>query len=269
MRCDLTDRTAVSRAVDEIRPSIVYHLAGAARVERAWSASAESLEANVMGTHYLLDALRRSGVNVRILIPSSAMVYAAALLPLTEDSPVGPDSPYGFSKLAQERLGVRAVATDGQDIVIARAFNHVGPRQAPSFALAGFAKQIAEIEAGLAPPVIKVGNLQATRDITDVRDTVRAYRDLVSRARAGRIYNVCSGIGAVMGALLQELVERARIDVHVEVDAERLRPIDTPVLVGDASRIHDETGWEPQIPLGRTLDDLLAYWRSVVGPTDG
>jgi len=269
MQLDLTDRTAVSRAVDEVRPSAVYHLAGASHVDRAWSATAGPLEANVMGTHYLLDALRTSGVKARIFIPSSAMVYAAALLPLTEESPVGPDGPYGVSKLAQERLGLRAAATDGQDVVIARSFNHVGPRQAPSFALAGFAKQIAEIEAAIAPPVIKVGNLQATRDITDVRDTVRAYRDLMSRACAGRVYNVCSGMGVVIGALLEELVERARIDVHIEVDTERLRPIDAPVLVGDPSRIYDETGWEPRIPLERTLDDLLAYWRSVVGSSDG
>src|SRR5439155_20221526 len=189
---DVLDAPAVREAIARTRPSVVYHCAGAAHVGRAWVDTTPTLAVNVRGTHHLLEALRLERVQARVVIPSSAMVYRFADEALTEDHPVVPESPYGLSKLAQELLGRRATS-DGIEVTVARSFNHVGPRQDPSFAASGFARQIAEIEAERHPPEIAVGNLNARRDLTDVRDTVRAYTLLAERGRSGRVYNVCSG----------------------------------------------------------------------------
>jgi GDP-4-dehydro-6-deoxy-D-mannose reductase len=257
---DLLDRAAVTAAIGRRRPATVYHCAGAAHVGRAWNSTTQTLEVNVRGTHHLLEALTDAGLSPVVLIPSSAMIYRPSERPLTEDAPVLPSNPYGLSKLAQERLAVMAMA-DGLDVRVGRAFNHVGPRQHPSFAAAGFAKQIAEIEAGRRPPEIVVGNLEARREATDVRDTVRAYRAIVERGTAGRHYNVSSGQAYAIGEILERLIAHARVPVHVRVDPARLRPNDVPLLVGDPARLRDELAWTPEIPLERTLADVLEYWR--------
>jgi GDP-4-dehydro-6-deoxy-D-mannose reductase len=266
---DLLDRASVATAIARARPEAVYHCAGAAHVGRAWGDTESTFAVNVRATHYLIEALAgplREGDGesprpIRVLVPSSAMIYAPADVPITEDQPLLPSNPYGVSKLAQELLAGRA-RIDGIDARIARAFNHVGPRQDPSFAASAFARQIAEIEAGRRAPEIMVGNLEARREVTDVRDTVRAYRAILERGRPGRAYNVCSGRGIAIADLLDGLVARARVAVRVRVDPARFRPNDLPVLVGDPSRIRDELGWTPQIPLEQTLDDLLDYWRA-------
>jgi GDP-4-dehydro-6-deoxy-D-mannose reductase len=165
------------------------------------------------------------------------------------------------SKLAQELLGSH---TSGVEIMIARAFNHFGPRQDPAFSTSGFARQIAAIEAGLQPPEIAVGNLVARRDLTDVRDTVRAYRAIAERGRPGRPYNVCSGRAVAVREVLDLLIARARVPIRVHVDPGRLRPNDVPLLLGDPSRLRAELGWTPTIPLEQTLDDILASWRREV-----
>src|SRR5262249_1954722 len=180
--------------------------------------------------------------------------------------PLVPTNPYGLSKLAQELLARRA--SDGSVVVtIGRAFNHVGPRQDPSFAASGFARQIAEIEAGRRHPEVVVGNLDARRDTMDVRDTIRAYRIIAERGQASRPYNICSGRAVAIGEQLEMLCAHARVPIRVRVDAERFRPNDVPVLVGDAGRLRSELGWTPAIPLQQTLDDLLNYWRSRVQET--
>ncbi|MBI3493646.1 MAG: GDP-mannose 4,6-dehydratase [Acidobacteria bacterium] len=256
---DLLDRRAVAESVRRLRPRAVYHCAGAAHVGRAWDSTEPTFAINVRGTHHLLDGLERAGVDARVLIPSSAMVYAPAPEPLTEQHSLRPSSPYGVSKLAQEMLASRAHGP--VSVTIARAFNHVGPRQDPDFAASGFAHRIADIEKGRWPPEISVGNLDAQRDLTDVRDTVRAYRVILERGQPSRPYNVCSGRAIAIGHLLDLLVARARVPVTVRIDPARLRPNDTPILVGDPSRLRDELGWRPGIPLEQTLDDLLEYWR--------
>jgi GDP-4-dehydro-6-deoxy-D-mannose reductase len=219
----------------------------------------------VLCTHHLVEALRRVAPGARTLFPCTALVYRQTPAAITEDSPIGPASPYAVSKLAQEMLGVRAWEGDGQEVVITRSFNHVGPGQAPTFFASSFARQVAEIEAGRAEPVIHVGNLDAERDLTDVRDTVQAYRALMRRGRPGRIYNVCSGRAHRVGDILDQLVSRARVPVEIRVDPARLRPNDTPRVLGDPRRIHDETGWSASIPIGRTLDDVLDDWRCRLG----
>ena len=258
---DLLDRVALGRAIDELRPSVVYHCAGAAHVGRAWSTSASTLEINAFCTHNLLEALRRARIDATVLIPSSALVYRPSDSPLKEDDPLVPADPYGVSKLAQEMLGWHA-AVDGLDIKIARAFNHIGPRQDPGFAASGFARRIADIERGGGQDrEIAVGNLDAHRDVIDVRDTARAYRVIVERGRTGRPYNVCSGRAFAIHDLLERLLSRARVPITVRVDSGRLRPNDTPLLIGDPSRARDELGWRAEIPLEQILDDLLDYWR--------
>jgi len=259
---DLLDRATVADRIAELRPAVVYHCAGAAHVGRAWESTETTLATNVLGTHHLLEGLRLASGPVRVLIPSSALVYRPATEALTEDHPLVPASPYGLSKLAQELLSMRAIV-DGIDIRIVRPFNHVGPRQDPWFVASGFARRIADIEAKRWPPEISVGNLDAQRDLTDVRDTVRAYRLIVERGRPGFPYNVCSGRAVVIGDLLEMLLARARVPIRILVDSSRMRPNDVPVLLGDPGRIRTELGWIPQIPLEQTLDDLLDYWRGL------
>jgi GDP-4-dehydro-6-deoxy-D-mannose reductase len=261
---DLLDRSAVVAAIARLRPAMVYHCAGAAHVGEAWQRTEATFAMNVRGTQYLMEGLSRAGVEARVLVPSSALVYRPADTALTEDDPLAPTSPYGVSKLAQELLGSHT-AGSGVQIMIARAFNHFGPRQDPAFSTSGFARQIAAIEGGLQPPEIVVGNLDARRDLTDVRDTVRAYRAIAEHGQPGRPYNVCSGHAVAIGDVLEMLVARARVPIRVRVDQGRFRPNDVPLLVGDPSRVRQELGWTPQIPLEQTLDDVIDYWRVEVG----
>jgi GDP-4-dehydro-6-deoxy-D-mannose reductase len=258
---DLLDPAHVYRAISNLKPAAVYHCAGAAHVGLSWGDTARTLAINVRGTHNLLDGLRRARVAARVVIPSSAMVYAPADRALSEDDPLVPRSPYALSKLAQEMEGIRAIS-DGLDVTIARAFNHMGPRQDPYFAASGFARRIADIEAGRWAPEIDVGNLDAQRDLTDVRDTIRAYTLILRRGIPGRPYNVCTGRAITIRELLDRLLARARVPVRVRVDPARLRPNDVPLLLGNPSRIQAELGWRPQIPLDQTLDDLLNDWRA-------
>lgn len=255
---DLLDGDQTADAVARLRPSAIYHCAGAPQVGRSWKDPGRALHINVIGTHHVLEGLRRADHACPVLITGSALVYRPADTALAEDHPIGPTSPYGVSKLAQEMLAAR---NSGIPVVLARPFNHAGPRQSPDFVTSSFAKQLAEIELGLATPVLRVGNLSARRDITDVRDTVRAYRLLVERGRPHRPYNVCSGQAYRVGDLLETLIGLTRVRVRQEQDASRMRPSDNPLLLGDRSRIEAETGWTPQIPIERTLSDILDYWR--------
>jgi GDP-4-dehydro-6-deoxy-D-mannose reductase len=264
MEIDLLDRDAMRRVVGEFAPAAVYHLAGAPHVGQSWSAATETLAVNVMGTHGLFEALRLEGVPSRVVVPSSAYVYRPAERSLNEDDPIEATNPYAISKVATELAVVRAARVDGIHAVVARAFNHIGPRQDPSFFASGVARQVALIEAGQLEPVIRVGNLESRRDFTDVRDTVRAYRALVERGTPGRAYNVCSGQAYRMRDLLDALVALARVSVAVQPDPDRFRPNDTPLLLGDLSRIRAATGWEPRVPIEQTLHDLLDYWRRAV-----
>jgi GDP-4-dehydro-6-deoxy-D-mannose reductase len=257
---DMLDAAAVRTAVARLRPSTIYHCAGAAHVGRAWDLTEATFAINVRGTHHLLDALARCHVESRVLIPSSALVYAPAARALREDDPLVPSGPYGLSKLAQEMLARHA--GNGVTVSVARAFNHIGPRQNPWFAASGFARRIADIERGRWEPTISVGNLDTSRDLTDVRDTVRAYRAIVNGGGAGEVFNVCSGTAISIRALLDKLIARARVPVTIRVDPARYRPNDTPLLLGDATLIRTRFGWTPQIGIDKTVEDLLDYWRS-------
>jgi GDP-4-dehydro-6-deoxy-D-mannose reductase len=261
---DLLDRNAVSGALAELRPEAVYHCAGAAHVGQSFTDARETLASNVLGTHHVLEGLRAAGLTARVLIPGSSLVYRQSNQALTEDDPIGPASPYALSKLAQEMLGLRGIQEDRQQVFLARAFNHTGPRQDPSYAASGFARQIALIEKSRLEPEIAVGNLDSARDLHDVRDTVRAYRDILERGRAGAIYNVCSGKAYRVGDILDRLVGMSRVPLTVRVDPSRYRPNDNPLLLGNPTRIEHAIGWRPAIPLDQTLSDLLNYWRKEI-----
>jgi GDP-4-dehydro-6-deoxy-D-mannose reductase len=236
-----------------------------AHVGDSWDQAATTCAVNVLGTHHLIEGLRDEGLTARVLIPSSALVYASANRALTEDDPLLPTSPYGLSKLAQELVG--SDNPGGPETLIARPFNHIGPRQAPSFSASGFARRIAQIELSAESGELMVGNLSAARDLTDVRDTVRAYRMLMARGEPGRPYNVCSGRAVVVRDLLDMLLARARVPIRVVVDESRFRPNDTPLVLGSRDRISRELEWEPTIPLDETLDALMAFWREHLAPT--
>jgi GDP-4-dehydro-6-deoxy-D-mannose reductase len=258
---DLLDRDRVRALVRELRPSAVYHLSGSTHVGDSLGDPANTFANNVLGTHRLFDALRRAGVRSRILLAGSAAVYGWSDSPLTEDSPVAPGNPYAQSKLAQEQLGLRAVREDGLDVIVTRPFNHTGPRQTASFMAPTMARQIALIERGALEPVIRVGNTSARRDVSDVRDVVRAYETLMDRGTPGTIYNVASGVGRSVQQILDALIARSKVPVRIEVDPARLRSSDPPMLVGDATRLKEATGWQPEISFEQTIDDLLGYWR--------
>lgn len=257
---DLLDSARTIAALRDAQPSIVYHCAGLPHVAESWKNAAQPLEVNVMGTHHLLEAVRHVAPSCRVLVVGSALVYHPSERPLTEQDPLAPTNPYGVSKLAQEMLARRATTP----VVITRPFNHAGPRQQASFVTSSFAKQIAEIEVGLSEPCLHVGNLDARRDITDVRDTVRAYEALGQAGLEGAIYNVCAGRAYRIGDLLEIMLQRAKRHVSVVVDPARLRPSDNPVVLGDPSRLRQATGWSPEIPIERTLEDLLDWWRGEI-----
>jgi GDP-4-dehydro-6-deoxy-D-mannose reductase len=257
---ELLDRAAVREAIARVRPSVVYHCAGAADVGRSWVDTESTFAVNVRGTHHVIEGLRDAGMDARVMITSSAMVYAASDRPIREEYPVRPAGPYALSKLAQELVG--RGNPGGPSVSIARAFNHFGPRQDSRFAASAFARRIADIEAGRCPAEIPVGNLETRRDLTDVRDTVRAYRLIVERGAPGGVYNVCSGRAILVRHLLDLLLARARVPIRVTIDPARYRPVDLPLLVGDPRRIHEEIEWKPVIPLEQTLDDLLEFWRN-------
>ena len=262
---DLLDADAVRRAVEESRPALVYHLAGIAHVGSSWDRTYKTLEVNVLGTHHLLAALARLEPRPRVLITGSALVYKDQDRAIRESDPIGPASPYGLSKLAQEMTGAHAGEELGVPVLLTRPFNHIGPRQDPTFFSSSVARQIARIEKGLSDPVLEVGNLEGRRDLSDVRDTVRAYRAIAEGGAAGTVYNVCAGRAHRIGDIHEGLRSRAHVKIDVRPDPARYRPHDAPLVLGDRSRLTNELGWTPAIPMEQTLTDLLDYWRQVVG----
>jgi GDP-4-dehydro-6-deoxy-D-mannose reductase len=265
LEADLDDPAAVTAAVASSRPDRVVHLAGQSSVHHSWLDPGATLRTNVMGLVHLVDALRGEGLAPRLLVVGSADEYgivADAGVPVAEDAPLRPVSPYAVSKVAQGLLAIEYGRSGGPEVVRTRTFPHTGPGRGEAFAESSFARQIVEVEAGLRKPVLAVGNLEAVRDFTDVRDVVRAYWALLERGTPGAVYNVCSGRGVCVGDVLRRLIALAGVQVEIKPDPGRFRPSDIPVLVGDPARLRAATGWEPHIDLDRTLRDLLDDWRA-------
>lgn len=264
MPVELLERTRVGEALAGVRPSQIYHCAGAAHVAQSWHNTHDVYALNVLGTHHLFAAAQAHAPGARLLVTGSATVYRSSSEVLTEDSPLGPASPYATSKLAQELLARRAADDEGAAVLISRSFNHIGPRQDASFVAASIARQVALIEAGQLAPEIAVGNLDARRDLMDVRDTVSAYVTMMAAARSGVPYNVCSGAAVSIRSLLEGLVARCRVPVRVVQDQARMRPNDVPLLVGSFARLEHDTGWRPRFSIDDTLDHLLDHWRTQI-----
>lgn len=266
--CDLKDANSVWRVLAEVRPDRIFHLAAQSYVPTSWTAPSETLSNNILSQTNILEAMRSLELEARIQIAGSSEEYGlvqADEVPIKETNPLRPLSPYAVSKVAQDLLAYQYHRSYGLDCVRTRGFNHTGPRRGEVFVTSNFAKQIAAIEAGLREPVIRVGNLSAQRDFTDVRDIVRAYWLALDKGEAGEVYNLASGSAVTIQQLLDLLLSLSDTEVEVEVDPERLRPSDVEILIGDYSKFQAATGWEPRIPLRQTVEDLLEYWRERLG----
>ncbi|MCK5377113.1 MAG: GDP-mannose 4,6-dehydratase [Acidobacteria bacterium] len=264
VEADLTEISTLVEALEAARPEIVFHLAAASSVASSWDRPGRFLEVNAVGTVNLLEAMRSLGMSPRVVVSSSAEIYGPAPAdspPICESAPLRPVSPYAASKAAQDLLAAQYFFGFGLPTVRLRLFHHTGPGRPPQFVASSFARQIARIERGLEPPRLAVGNLEAVRDFTDVRDVARAYWSAAVEGRPGEAYNVCSGRGVRIAEVLDMLVARAGIELEVVVDPSRLRAADIPHMVGDAELFYETTGWKPEISLERTLGDLLNWWR--------
>jgi GDP-4-dehydro-6-deoxy-D-mannose reductase len=266
--CELKDYPAVAAVLERVRPDRIFHLAAQSFVPASWTAPAETLATNINAQTHLFEAVRALALDPVIQIACSSEEYGLVHpdeVPITEANPLRPLSPYAVSKVAQDFLGYQYFQSYGLKVVRTRGFNHTGPRRGEVFVTSNFARQIAAVEAGRQQPVIRVGNLEAIRDFTDVRDMVRAYWLAVERGRPGEVYNISSGQGVSIGEVLERLLARSKVPMRLEEDAGRLRPSDVGILIGDCSKFRADTGWEPSIPFDVTLSDLLDYWRGRLG----
>jgi GDP-4-dehydro-6-deoxy-D-mannose reductase len=266
---DLTEYEPVKELLEQTRPDSIFHLAAMPSVAQSWEDPWTTYRVNVLGQVNLMEALRRLGQEASIHIACSSEEYGkvpSSEMPMGETTPFNPCSHYAVSKVAQEVLGLMYYEAFSWRVLVTRGFNQCGPGQSPDFVVSSFARQIAEIEAGLREPVILVGNLEARRDFMDVRDTARAYRIIMEKGKAGTAYNVCSNRARAVSEILDMLLLASGAEIRVERDACRQRPSDIPLLLGDNTRLREETGWEPVIPLEKTLSDTLDYWRGRVRP---
>jgi GDP-4-dehydro-6-deoxy-D-mannose reductase len=265
IECDIKDPTSVQRIIDRVRPDHIYHLAAQSYVPTSWHAPAETLVTNLVGQLNVFEAVRELELPARIQIAGSSEEYgmvAQEEMPIKEENALRPLSPYGVSKVAQDVLGYQYHKSYGLDVIRTRAFNHTGPRRGDVFVTSNFCRQVVMIEKGLQEPVVQVGNLDAVRDFSDVRDVVRGYHLALTKGEPGEVYNICSGVGRSMRQLLDEILSHSRVSVETRQDPARMRPSDVPVLIGDAGKFRQATGWAPQIPFDQTISDLLEYWRA-------
>ncbi len=267
LRGDLQDTACVKQVLTDTEPDVLYHLAGQPFVPTAWANPWETIRLNVLPQLNLLQEIVAQKRQVRFISVSSGKVYGVATpdrIPFREDMLLQPDNPYDLSKVTQDLMALQYFHSHGVLTVRARPFNHIGPRQTHHFVAAAFARQIAQIEAGLQPPVLKVGNLEAERDFSDVRDVVRAYALLAEKGIPGEAYNIGAGKAVPVQSLLDILLEMSSAEITVEPDPARMRPADQPISYGDISKLQKQTGWQPEIPLEDSLRDILNYWRGIV-----
>lgn len=265
LECDLRDATSTIDTVEKARPDLIFHLAAQSFVPTSWIAPTESLTTNVLAQVNIFEAVRRLGLKCRIQLACSSEEYGMVFpdeVPIKETNPLRPLSPYAVSKVAQDMLGYQYWMSWKVDSVRTRGFNHEGPRRGPVFVASDFAKQIADIEKGRKPPVLSVGNLDAKRDFTDVRDMVRAYWLALEKCAPGEVYNICRGQCWTIRETLDMLLGMTKTKIDVRQDPARLRPSDVQILLGDNTKFVKATGWQPTIPFETTLRDMLEYWRS-------
>jgi GDP-4-dehydro-6-deoxy-D-mannose reductase len=261
--CDLKDSHSVKKLIDASRPDVIFHLAAQSFVPTSWHAPQETLTNNVVSTVNIFEAVRDAGIEPIIQVAGTSEEYGLVHpeeTPIKETNPLRPMSPYGVSKVATDMLCFQYNSSYGLKTILTRAFNHTGPRRGEVFVCSNFSKQIAEIEKG-KQPVIRVGNLDASRDFTDVRDVVRAYWLATQRCTPGEVYNICSEKTWKIRDVLEKLISMTDKKIDIVQDPDRMRPSDVPVLLGDCSKFKKQTGWKPEIPFEKTLEDTLNYWR--------
>lgn len=264
---DLRDYSSMHRAVWEVKPDAIFHLAAQSFVPTSFHAPQETLTTNIHGNVNLLEAVRQEKLDTVIQVAGSSEEYGMVYpdeIPIKETNPLRPMSPYAVSKVGQDMLSLQYHLSYGMNTIVTRAFNHTGPRRGEVFVCSNFAMQVARIEKELQEPVIEHGNLDTIRDFTDVRDIVRGYELAVLKCKAGEVYNLCSGEKGTFSirSLLELLVQMSSVKIKLKIDPRRMRPSDVPILHGDALKFHECTGWEPTIPFEQTLRDILDYWRS-------
>jgi GDP-4-dehydro-6-deoxy-D-mannose reductase len=260
---DLRDMVATTRLIESTRPDAVIHLAAQSAVPESFRDPETTFEINLVGTLHLLQALDAVGFRGRLLYVGTGEVYGLvpeSELPVAETRVPRPRNPYAVSKLAAESLCWQWHVSNSMDVVLARPFNHIGAGQSDRFAVSDFAHQVAEIKHGRRPPIIRVGNLDVTRDFTDVRDVIEAYFALLLRGEAGEVYNVCSGTEHSLRSLLEGLIAQGGVDVQIEVEGARLRSTEQPRMCGDSSKIGLATGWRPSTPISASLRGALQFW---------
>ncbi|MDR1961147.1 MAG: GDP-mannose 4,6-dehydratase [Gracilibacteraceae bacterium] len=261
---DILDADAVRTLFEDVNPGCVFHLAAQSSVALSWKEPALTVDINIKGAVHVLEAARAMKHPARVLLIGSSEEYGAVRpeqLPVDEETPLRPGNIYAATKAAQDMLGAVYANAYGMDVLMIRAFNHIGPGQSPMFAVSDFCRQVARIESGLQEPIIRVGNLSAKRDFTDVRDVVRAYSLLSQRGEGGTAYNVGSGCSVSIQSILDIILAQAKADIRVERDETRFRPADVPVVEADTKRLRETTGWRPEIPVSETIADALAWWR--------
>lgn len=268
---NLLEEEQVSACIAEIKPDAVLHLAAMSSPAKSLTDPNGSLTNNIVAQTNLLEAIKQHASNItKIAIIGSSEEYGLVKpsdIPIKETCDLMPTNPYAVSKIAQDYLGLQYYLTYDLPIVRLRPFNHTGERRPPHFVLPAFAKQVAEIEAGLCDPIIYVGNLESIRDFTDVKDMVRAYELALTKAKVGEVYNIGSGIGVKIEDLLHLILEQSKVDITVKIDEERMKPSDNPQLIADASKFQQDTGWSTEIPLSDTISRVLNYWRQTVQST--
>ena len=259
---DIRNREEVRSLLREVNPNQIFHLAGISAIDASWKDPRLTYEVNVFGAYNLFDAAMSQPSPPRILNVSTSQVYAPAPGMFSEESVIGPDNPYAVSKAMAELLVMQYRRHTPGGIVTARSFNHTGPGQPPNFVLSSIAKQFAEIQSGVRPPKLTVGNIAVRRDFTDVRDVIRAYCALIEKGRAGEVYNVCSGTAISIAEIIKMFEAIAGVKIELEIDPKRVRSNEVQQICGDSRKIQAETGWKTMIPLQKMLEDLLNYWRS-------
>ena len=265
--CDLLDYESLEIILRDISPDLVFHLAALTYVPKSWQSPQETLKTNMIGSVNILEALRNSGLNPRFLMVGSSEEYGMVFeneIPIKEECPLRPLSPYGVSKVGQDLLGYQYYKSYDMNVVRVRPFNHTGPRRGEEFVVSNFAKQIASIEAGIEQPILHVGNLQAIRDFSDVRDVVKAYVLALEKGELGEVYNICSGTGYKIGRVVEMLLSKTDVKIEIREDPGRMRPSDVPMLVGCPDKFKVKTGWTSERDFEKTLEDTLNYWRERV-----
>ncbi|MEW5760323.1 MAG: GDP-mannose 4,6-dehydratase [Candidatus Thermoplasmatota archaeon] len=265
---DMRDGHSLVEVVKEVEPDYIFHLASQSFVPMSWRAPADTIETNTIGTVHLFEAVRKSNSEPKIHVAGSSEEYGLVYqneLPIRETNPLRPLSPYGVSKVAEDLLSFQYYKSYGMKIVVTRAFNHTGPRRGDVFVTSNFAKQIAEIEKGLKKPILYVGNLNASRDFTDVRDVVEAYWLCLQKCKFGEVYNICSEKSRKIKEVLDILLSLSKKNgIKVEQEQSRMRLSDVEVLLGDCTKFKNETKWKAKIPFEKTMEDLLDYWREKI-----